>query len=133
MDALPGDGAPQAKLFLPNEAVLRRLDTVRDTLAVLLIHFPVAWNAAARGKFFDAHDALKALGAEHNIPAQVPNDRAFTCKYQGVSCLAPRDSTLCETLAENRGSSRPCRASRPKPPISDLPMYCAAISAMPIM
>jgi hypothetical protein len=31
-----------------------------------------------RTKSFDAHDALKALGAKYNIPTQVLNDRVFT-------------------------------------------------------
>lgn len=82
LDSLPGDGTPQEKLFQAMEAALRRLDIVRDTFDVALVHFPDAWNGATRGKFFDAHDALKALGAKHNIPTQVLNDRAFTFTYK---------------------------------------------------
>lgn len=82
LDALPGDGTPQEKLFQAMEGALRRLDLVRDTFDVVLVHFPDAWNGATRGKHFDAHDALKALGAKHNIPTQVLNDRAFTFTYK---------------------------------------------------
>ena len=60
------------------EAALRRLDLVRNEFDVVLVHFPDAWSPATRGRFFDAHDALKALGAKFNIPTQVLNDRAFT-------------------------------------------------------
>ena len=79
---LPGEGEPAARLSLAMDAALRRLDTVRDSFDVVLVHFPDSWSAATRGKFFDAHDALKALGAKHNIPTQVLNDRAFTFSHK---------------------------------------------------
>ncbi|WP_062341845.1 hypothetical protein [Novosphingobium sp. CCH12-A3] len=79
---LPGDGDPQARLFLSMEAALRRLDSVRDTFDVALVHFPDAWAPATRSNVFDAHDALKALGARLNIPTQVLNDRAFTFNHK---------------------------------------------------
>lgn len=79
---LPGDGEPQARLFLAMEAALRRLETVRNEFDVVLVHFPDSWSSATHGKFFDAHDALKSLGAKYNIPTQVLNDRAFTFPYK---------------------------------------------------
>jgi hypothetical protein len=79
---LPGDGDPQARLFQAMDAALRRLDTVRNEFDVVLVHFPDSWAAATRSKFFDAHDALKALGAKYNIPTQVLNDRVFTFNYK---------------------------------------------------
>lgn len=79
---LPGDGDPQARLFQAMDAALRRLDTVRNEFDVVLVHFPDAWAPATRTKFFDAHDALKALGAKYNIPTQVLNDRVFTFNYK---------------------------------------------------
>lgn len=82
LNELPGDGDPPARLFQAMEAALRRLDLVRDAFDVVLVHFPDSWSAATRGKFFDAHDALKALGAKHNIPTQVLNDRAFTFSHK---------------------------------------------------
>jgi hypothetical protein len=79
---LAGDGEPQARLFHAMDAALRRLDTVRNDFDVVLVHFPDSWSPATRGKFFDAHDALKALGAKYNIPTQVLNDRAFTFAHK---------------------------------------------------
>lgn len=79
---LPGDGDPQARLFQAMDSALRRLDAVRNEFDVVLVHFPDSWAAATRGKFFDAHDALKALGAKYNIPTQVLNDRVFTFNYK---------------------------------------------------
>ena len=79
---LPGDGDPQARLFQAMDSALRRLDAVRNKFDVVLVHFPDSWAAATRGKFFDAHDALKALGAKYNIPTQVLNDRVFIFNYK---------------------------------------------------
>ncbi len=79
---LPGDGDPQVRLFQAMDSALRRLDTVRNEFDVVLVHFPDSWGAATRSKFFDAHDALKALGAKYNIPTQVLNDRVFTFNYK---------------------------------------------------
>lgn len=79
---LPGDGTPQGRLFQAMDAALRRLDTLRNEFDVVLVHFPDSWAAATRTNFFDAHDALKALGAKYNIPTQVLNDRVFTFNYK---------------------------------------------------
>ena len=79
---LPGEDALQTRLLLAMEAAFRRLDLVRNEFDVVLIHFPDSWNPATRGKFFDAHDMLKALGAKYNIPTQVLNDRAFTFPHR---------------------------------------------------
>lgn len=79
---LPGDGDPSGRLFSAMEAALRRLDAVRSSFDVVLVHFPDSWSTAARAKFFDAHDALKALGAKYNIPTQVLNDRAFVFAHK---------------------------------------------------
>jgi len=70
---MPGEGDAQARLFLAMEAALRRLELVRNEFDAELVHFPDAWSPATRGKFFDAHDALKALGAKYNMPTQVLN------------------------------------------------------------
>ncbi|EPR21203.1 nuclease PIN [Agrobacterium sp. JL28] len=78
IDELPGDGNAQVRLFQAMDAALRRLDSVRNDFDVVLVHFPDTWTFATRGKFFDAHDALKALGAKYNIPTQVLNDRVFS-------------------------------------------------------
>lgn len=82
LSQLPGDGDLQARLFQAMDSALRRLDAVRNEFDVLLVHFPDSWAPATRSRFFDAHDALKALGAKYNIPTQVLNDRAFTFNYK---------------------------------------------------
>lgn len=82
LSQLPGDGDPQTRLFQAMDAALRRLVAVRNEFDVVLVHFPDSWAPATRTKYFDAHDALKALGAKYNIPTQVLNDRAFTFKYK---------------------------------------------------
>lgn len=79
---LPGQGDLQARLFLAMDDALRRLDTVRNEFDVVLVHLPDTWGSVTRGEFFDAHDALKALGAKYNIPTQVLNDRAFTFSHK---------------------------------------------------
>ena len=82
LSQLPGEGDPQARLFQAMDSALRRLDTVRNEFDVVLVHFPDSWAPATRGKLFDAHDALKALGAKYSIPTQVLNDRAFTFAHK---------------------------------------------------
>lgn len=82
LSQLPGDGDPQVRLFQAMEAALRRLDMVRNEFDIVLVHFPDTWAPATRSKFFDAHDALKALGAKYNIPTQVLNDRVFAFSYK---------------------------------------------------
>jgi hypothetical protein len=64
------------------DAALRQLETIRHEFDVVLFHFPDSWEVATRAKFFDAHDALKALGAKYNIPTQVLNDRVFAFRYK---------------------------------------------------
>lgn len=91
VDDLPGDADIRQRLFHAMEGALRRLDTMRGQFDVVLVHFPDAWEPATRGKDFDAHDALKALGAKYNIPTQVLNDRVFT--FGHTASLAWRLST----------------------------------------
>lgn len=79
---LPGDGAPQTRLYQAMEAAFQRLDMVRNEFDVVLVHFPDSWSPATRSKFFDAHDVLKALGARYNIPTQVLSDRVFTFTHK---------------------------------------------------
>jgi hypothetical protein len=79
---LSGEGPAEARLFQAMDSALRRLDAVRTEFDVVLVHFSDSWGPATRTKGFDAHDALKALGAKYNIPTQVLNDRAFTFNYK---------------------------------------------------
>ncbi|OWJ90323.1 nuclease PIN [Pseudomonas sp. A46] len=82
LNQLSGDGELQARLFQAMDAALRQLDTARNEFDVVLVHFPDSWAPATRTKYFDAHDALKALGAKYNIPTQVINDRVFSFNYK---------------------------------------------------
>lgn len=81
LNALQGEGDPQARLFLAMEDAFRQLSLMRDQFDVVLVHFPDSWAPVTRTKSFDAHDALKALGANYNIPSQVLNDRVFTFNH----------------------------------------------------
>ncbi|MCD4499669.1 MULTISPECIES: argonaute/piwi family protein [Chromobacterium] len=79
---LPGEGDAQQRLFQMMDAALRRLEMLRNEFDVVLVHFPDSWLSVTKTREFDAHDALKALGAKYNIPTQVLNDRVFTFKYK---------------------------------------------------
>jgi hypothetical protein len=77
LDELPGTGEVEERLFQAMDSALRRLDAMRNDFDVVLLHLPDAWAPATKTSRFDAHDALKGLGAKYNIPTQVVNDRAF--------------------------------------------------------
>jgi hypothetical protein len=81
LSEFPG-GDLQSRLFQAMDSALRRLDMVRNEFDVVLVHFPDSWAQATRTKSFDAHDALKALGAKYNIPTQVLNDRVFSFGFK---------------------------------------------------
>ncbi|MGK8208404.1 argonaute/piwi family protein [Burkholderia cenocepacia] len=61
---------------------MARLDALHDQFDVVLVHLPDAWATAYTANGFDAHDALKALGARYAIPTQVINDRVFTFRLK---------------------------------------------------
>lgn len=84
-DTLGGLGEsdpPHLRLLNTLRDGMSRLALVRDQFDVALVHLPDAWQVAFRAKGFDAHDALKALGASYSIPTQVINDRVFTFNYK---------------------------------------------------
>lgn len=82
LNSLEPSGAPHARLLHALRDGISRLALVRDQFDVALVHLPDAWQVAFRASGFDAHDALKALGAAHGIPTQVINDRVFTFGYK---------------------------------------------------
>lgn len=82
LGSLPGNGDAQQRLFQTMDAALRRLETLRNEFDVVLVHFPNSWLPVTKTRGFDAHDALKALGAKYNIPTQVLNDRVFSFNYK---------------------------------------------------
>jgi hypothetical protein len=80
--ALAPAGAPHERLFLGMAQAMARLDTLHDQFDVVLVHLPDTWQKAFTVHGFDAHDALKALGARYAIPTQVINDRVFTFRLK---------------------------------------------------
>ncbi|MFV8668040.1 argonaute/piwi family protein [Ralstonia pseudosolanacearum] len=80
--ALSKSGPPQARLLAAMTDAMSRLALLRDHFDVVMVHLPDAWAPAFRAPRFDAHDALKALGAKHAIPTQVINDRVFNFGYK---------------------------------------------------
>jgi hypothetical protein len=74
--------SPHIKLISILQECMDRLSLVRDQFDVVLVHLPEAWSHGFRAPGFDAHDALKAIGAQHSIPTQVINDRAFSFTYK---------------------------------------------------
>ena len=60
---------------------MRQLAAVRDQFDVAVVHLPDGWGPGLRGDAFNAHDELKAIGAELGIPTQGLNDRTFTFEY----------------------------------------------------
>lgn len=77
IDDLPHDGSGEQRLATAFQDALTRLDAVRSEFDVVVVHLPDRWAHALRTAEFDAHDALKALGAQFGVPTQVINDRAF--------------------------------------------------------
>ena len=82
LSSLGKEGSPHVRVMAAIREGLDRLSLVRDQFDVVVVHLPDAWALGLRGPGFDAHDALKALGAHHGIPTQVINDRAFTFQYK---------------------------------------------------
>ena len=76
--SLGTSGPPHVRLMNALSSGMERLALVRDQFDVVLVYLPDAWKVAFRMPGFDAHDALKAIGAMHGIPTQVINDRAFS-------------------------------------------------------
>jgi hypothetical protein len=74
--------SPHTKLISILRESMDRLSLIRDQFDVVLVHLPESWSHGFRAPGFDAHDALKAIGAQHGIPTQVINDRAFSFNYK---------------------------------------------------
>ena len=61
-----------------------RLEAMREQFDVALVYFPDRWLPHLRTKAFDAHDELKALGAQRGIPTQVLNDKSLRFDNRGA-------------------------------------------------
>ncbi len=77
LEDLPYAGTGEQRLAAAFQAALVALDGVRSDFDVVVVHLPERWSHASRTESFDAHDTLKALGAQLGVPTQVINDRAF--------------------------------------------------------
>ncbi len=73
-----GDGPASHLVRAAVSDVLRKLDLVRSEFDVAVIHLPRAWEAGFKSDGFDAHDEIKAIGAELGLPTQVINDKALS-------------------------------------------------------
>jgi hypothetical protein len=82
VESLGNEGAPSARLLHALKTGMQRLSLVRDQFDVVLVHLPDSWQVAFRAPGFDAHDMLKAIGANQGIPTQVINDRVFMFRYK---------------------------------------------------
>lgn len=82
VESLGQSGPPSARLLQALTASMDRLSLIRDQFDVVLVHLPDSWQIAFRAPGFDAHDTLKAIGANHGIPTQVINDRVFKFSYK---------------------------------------------------
>lgn len=78
LEDLPFEGTGEQRLQAVFESALSQLDLQRSEFDVVVVHLPDAWANALHTPTFDAHDALKVIGARYGIPTQVLNDRAFT-------------------------------------------------------
>ena len=77
LEDLPFEGTSEQRLQAAFESALSQLDLQRSEFDVVVVHLPDAWANALHTPTFDAHDALKVIGARYGIPTQVLNDRAF--------------------------------------------------------
>ena len=76
-----GSGSPTDQVRRVISQRMRQLAAVRDRFDLAVIHLPDSWKPGLRGEGFDAHDEVKALGAELAIPTQVINDHTFDFRY----------------------------------------------------
>ena len=74
-------GSPTERVRRTISERLRRLAEVRDEFDLAVVHLPDTWGPGLHGEGFDAHDEVKAIGAELAIPTQIINDRTFDFRY----------------------------------------------------
>ena len=74
-------GSPTDRVRRTISERLRQLAEVRDEFDLAVVHLPDTWGPGLHGEGFDAHDEVKAIGAELAIPTQIINDRTFDFRY----------------------------------------------------
>lgn len=82
IELLGQEGSPSTRLFQALNAGIQQLKLLRDEFDVVLVHLPDAWQVAFRAPGFDAHDMVKAIGADNGIPTQIINDHVFNFSYK---------------------------------------------------
>lgn len=82
LSELKPEGSLHDKLLYALSNAVDRLALVRDQFDVVLVYLPDTWQVAFKAPGFDAHDALKSLGAIQGIPTQLINDRSFVFGYK---------------------------------------------------
>lgn len=90
IEDLPHAGTGEQRLAAAFLDALRVLDGVRSEFDVVVVHLPDRWAHASRTDTFDAHDALKALGAQFGVPTQVINDHSFGFSAKFAASIAWR-------------------------------------------
>ncbi len=76
-----GEGPPTRRVRNVISEALRQLALVRSEFDVAVVHLPECWVPGLRAEGFDAHDEIKAIGAELGLPTQVINDNALNFGY----------------------------------------------------
>lgn len=76
-----GSGSPTDRVRRTIAKRMRQLATVQDAFDVAVMHLPDEWGLGLKSGTFDAHDEMKAIGAEIAIPTQIINDRTFSFNY----------------------------------------------------
>ena len=76
-----GEGQPTERVRNAVSEALRQLTLVRSEFDVAVVHLPDCWEPGLRAEGFDAHDEIKAIGAELGMPTQILNDKALKFGY----------------------------------------------------
>ncbi len=74
-------GSPAERIRRAITQRMHQLAAARDTFDAAVVHFPDGWGPGLMTETFNAHDEVKAVGAELAIPTQVINDRTFDFPY----------------------------------------------------
>ncbi len=78
------NGVEEQQVYLLSllKDAMQHLSSFSELFDVVVVHFPDKWSSVTKTSIFDAHDALKALGAHYSIATQVINDRSFSFNYK---------------------------------------------------
>ena len=74
-----GPGLPTDQVREAISQNMRRLATLRDEFDIAIVHLPDEWRPGLKSEGFNAHDELKAVGAELAIPT--PGAKRFHVSF----------------------------------------------------